>query len=337
MVVINLIFQVRAFSSHIRKSPHLREALKHVQKLSTNPQVSPMIDEPTRWSSTFYMLCRFSEIFPDLLLLAAMGHFDNFEEAVFPLEKKDEIDMIIKCLEPMEEFIRLLEGEKYVTISIVVPLYSKCVEHLHQLSRYDLSQKLLSSLDKRLGYLVKRPNYALCATALDPRYPGVSRYCSAEVEEMVWDTLTNWAIAYNALDEEANQQPLHLEFMFPAFRDAQSNLTVRQILEQYKELFKDLTKWPLQNRPADPLDYWKKTFQYCPQAQILKFMLECLFGIPATSAPSERVFSLTGNAMPPLRSRMIPETLEEYIIISEYVRSPFFDMAALLQSVTMNQ
>jgi len=291
-----------------------------------------MLDEPTRWSSTYYMLQRFHDIYSDLLILAALEYFDDFLGATFPFNCLEDLSILLKCLKPSEEFIRLLEGEKYITISLVVPLYWECIQGLLLLADHDVAQLLLCSLEKRLGFLLKKPNFALCATALDPRFQGISRYCTQEVEEEVWKTLATWVQEYNEVIVEKNQTR-EQGFLMPATASQnlfQSHQSAGNILEQYKQFFRGSETFE-ERKDYDPIRYWKAMFEAQPSHRILQFTLECLFSIPATSAPSERVFSLTGNALSAAHSRMMPETLQDLVLISEYAQSERFSMGNLVE------
>jgi len=54
----------------------------------------------------------------------------------------------------------------------------------------------------------------------------------------------------------------------------------------------------------------------CDQYPLLKSLFESLFGIPASSAQVERVFSKSGLLMQPHRARMSDDTLEILVFLA---------------------
>ena len=66
---------------------------------------------------------------------------------------------------------------------------------------------------------------------------------------------------------------------------------------------------------TDPLMWWKNTgsIKYPTLAQIAKRILS----IPATSAPSERVFSVAGITIANKRARLLPDTASALIFLHQ--------------------
>ena len=69
------------------------------------------------------------------------------------------------------------------------------------------------------------------------------------------------------------------------------------------------------NRRADPLQWWKKQSLRLPNlAQLAKELL----AVPATSVPSERVFSKAGELISAKRSRLGKETVDRILFLNKY-------------------
>ena len=62
---------------------------------------------------------------------------------------------------------------------------------------------------------------------------------------------------------------------------------------------------------ANPLKFWKANGSRYPT---LSKMAKIYFGVPATSAPVERVISHAGNIMRPDRSRLLPKNFENLVL-----------------------
>jgi hypothetical protein len=70
----------------------------------------------------------------------------------------------------------------------------------------------------------------------------------------------------------------------------------------------------LNGRWNNPLEWWKlKQHQFPLLAALAKKYL----GIPATSAPSERVFSTAGLTIANMRSRLLPDTAAELVFLHD--------------------
>jgi hypothetical protein len=64
---------------------------------------------------------------------------------------------------------------------------------------------------------------------------------------------------------------------------------------------------------ADPLEWWKDN---AGSFKILPDLVKELFCIPATSAPSERVFSDAGNTITDERSRLTPDLASSIVFLN---------------------
>lgn len=89
-----------------------------------------------------------------------------------------------------------------------------------------------------------------------------------------------------------------------------SNTTAQTLINQYISL-------PLEKRSSIPLDFWIKH----------QSLLDSLFKIavkysiiPATSVPSERVFSKAGEIMSAKRNRLDPKNLDVLIFLNKNLK-----------------
>lgn len=65
------VIKVRKLAKYIKKSTRISNTLKQFCELKKIKYLKPILDVEVRWNSTFYMLKRFEELEPALVLLAA--------------------------------------------------------------------------------------------------------------------------------------------------------------------------------------------------------------------------------------------------------------------------
>ena len=140
-----------------------------------------ILDCPTRWSSTFFMVERYVQLFEDLLLFQLRGGFNEYDQETYgPPVSYDEYLLLTSwadALAPVADFIRIAEGEKYPTMGWVCPLFKHVLDCINPqnepmvLEQEKHFRKVLErSLQKRLGFLLKKPNIALATSALHPAF-----------------------------------------------------------------------------------------------------------------------------------------------------------------------
>ena len=113
----------------------------------------------------------------------------------------------VKILSPLEKFIQLLEGEKYVTILLIPKLLFKALQSLQLSFPYDLAKKLYVSISNHMGWILSRPNFALGAAALDPRIM-LHTLVPANMNDNIWDALVTWVFEYKECQQEPPTDPL---------------------------------------------------------------------------------------------------------------------------------
>ena len=77
-----------------------------------------------------------------------------------------------------------------------------------------------------------------------------------------------------------------------------------------KDELEYFSKKPVLEHISDPLEWWRKNNEQFPT---LSKLTKKLFCIPATSVPSERVFSIVGNIVTKKRASLKPENVDMLI------------------------
>ena len=187
-------------------------------------------DNITRWWSTYRSLTRYLDdgVGDHATLLISRGELGGSCNDLSPIHK-----MVLKdvsfLLHPMSQVQKLLEGDKYPTISVVpycIKYIRKCFSKATQPNKLfypvqHLGKKMLEDLNKRYGdgvvtyyqtvrigrnnrYISLHP-YHIFASFLDPRFRNTDCVNENEVEK-VWGDLKEYILS---LFEDGNQQEIH--------------------------------------------------------------------------------------------------------------------------------
>jgi hypothetical protein len=255
----------------------------------------------TRWNSQLKMIRRLLEIDVEKVVDRKEFSLNSYEKAV--------LRELVEVLEPFEEATDMLQGEKYNSISFVIPCFLGLKDHLSQLNtRYSLPlvTALNASLDRRLGSIVDNPLY-ICGAILDPQF------------KLRWSR-----------DVEAHKQVLHDEALkFSMASDTESSEEEPPIAKKSK-LFSFMSSAAKSHRKKtshdeigmyvsdkqdcalSALEYWKMQAVELP---LLSMLAKRVLAVPATSAPVERVFSQAGEILNSRRSRLLPKNFETLLFL----------------------
>lgn len=163
--VKSILKKVKSIIAHFKHSYNDSDKLKKVSDLKLIQSCD------TRWNSTYYMLVRFIDLidYINSILLDNVSAPENLNA----IEKQTAIEFI-KILKPFESATKILSGEKYVSISKVIPVVSSIrheLEHVkpETLIGQDLKSQTVSSFESRFGNILQNTRFVI-ATLLDPRF-----------------------------------------------------------------------------------------------------------------------------------------------------------------------
>ena len=147
------------------------DKLKSVQSQMGQEQLKVKKDIVTRWNSVFYMLQRLQQI--KEALSAALVSLPGSPMAL-TIDEWAVIEDCVMLLKPMELMTAELSGQKYPTLSLIIPLVRGIQINLNSktpktTAGISLKENLLSEINKRLGQ-VEKMELPSSATSLDPRF-----------------------------------------------------------------------------------------------------------------------------------------------------------------------
>ncbi len=333
-------------------------------------EVKCIQDVATRWWSTYSMCERLLRLRPYFSLMEAEGQLKkNLTNAQWMVVKDT-----TALLEPFMCAQRLLEGECYVTISMIAFIVWKIrrgllaaiespesSQHVNHLAR-----KMNSRFEEQWGcgdpgtvateHLTEGPRrrpkgiprLALVASLVDPRFkfgPGFSDVDKNYIWNIIRQMMTHIAVGEQQREEEPlleerrqQQQPrraglvdaMFLELNQMAMEEQAANgeddnnnnnnndhEDVVNRVDAELLLYKREPHLPLKKDDGsfnNPLDWWRLKEQQYP---LIATIARRVLAIPATSAPSERVFSVAGITIAKERSRLDPENAGELIFLHD--------------------
>lgn len=261
---------------------------------------------PTRWDSTFYMcesLLR-NRSATELVLgdrqITTAAISKNLEISE---EEWDVMESMVKVLRPFQVATTVLCNEKMVTISLVRPIiHGLKTKHMIESSEDDnyiqsFKSEAISSLDKRFNKSTNLTSQQI-SCFLDPRYKSLSHedeFTRKKVITFVKNAVTENPSDQETADDESSETAL--DFLF------QSNFISSS---DWKVQFENYVAEPQIGHNLDPLLWWKHHKDLFPL--IFKIAQKYL-SIPATSAMSERSFSIAGSIVTSKRSCLKPENV----------------------------
>ena len=196
-----------------------------------------------------------------------------------------------------------LEGD-HVTLPLVPSVLAKDAEmDTDRLMVSKLATQFLHFFKKRFGYVFSECNLALQAAALHPSFGSLS-WISLDLRNAVWKSLCELG---NSLILKGDGSML--------------NLGTKPFLKALRAEFEQKPGVEI----SDPLSWWRSQSQLVTLYPLLQY----LWGIPASFASAERLFSFLGHLLhrAPQRS---PATLEQLALLRDYQKQPGYDFNALI-------
>lgn len=313
-VLVNLRAKCRHIVTFFRHSTQAYDKLKIMQKENNKEEKKLVQEVETRWNSTFYMFQRIVEEYKEVKL--TLCSLDR-EDLSISIDDVKIISEAIEVLQPFEEATRELSSEYYVSISKVIPL-ARSLQRLTSQSNLtlDLKHELLSSMSRRFTNM--EANYTLTvSTLLDPRFKRLgfndsSKYQSAmeklgremaatntesssgEQSSSACSTSGLWSFVDTRFAELGHAQPTEHATIIKSYLD-QGNIP----------------------RKEDPLKKWNN--DECVYVKLVPFVKKYL-SIPATSVPSERLFSKAGELISHRRNRLKSKNIDMMLFLNSFLQ-----------------
>lgn len=364
--------RARGLVGHFSSSSQASEALSNVQRRAPGKSLVVIQDVRTRWWSTWKMIQRLRVLKHYFSIMVDEGALDPSINLT-----NDEWDLLAEIEEILEPFMliqRLLEGQKYVTLSFVPYLITAVRKNLTEMSVSARSSEVRGLCNKMLVHPVNGmntywgsgdidtlfeeineigrgnrqkglPRNTLLAAALDPRSKKL-KGMGANDKNKIWNELRKRMRAVHEAREPVEQRVVNLDEddavevrvpvknplaeLYKGIGDDSEDEEAKNggdeedrvdtminiELEYYKSLKTlDITEGTTENGEevfSNPLLWWKMQQKMLPLLSTLARRILC---IPATSAPSERVFSTAGLTIAKCRASLQPQNASDLIFL----------------------
>ncbi|KAK0153618.1 Zinc finger BED domain-containing protein 1 [Merluccius polli] len=289
-------------------------------------------ETPTRWGSRQQMIERILE--QEKALTQVLRADRKTRHLVLTWQDIDVLESVSKALSPLVAFTDALSGEQYVSVSYLKPVLHLFSEQVlkPQDDDVNLTKKIKASILEYLDEKYADPStqdLLDMASLLDPRFKityikpekvdYIKTKTAAEIESLVaeqemsagGDSIPPAEAATEVPENPAKKKRSLGSFFKIASRQDQ---TVPQSGRQSIEL--ELNRY-LQTVEADgetnPLEWWRQHEANFPRVASLAKKYLC---IQATSAPSERAFSTSGNIITCRRSALKPERVNQLVFLA---------------------
>jgi hypothetical protein len=324
---------------HFRKSVVVSNALAEKQRQMGVKENSLVIDCETRWNSTYDMFDRFIE---QQLPVYAVLHDPNFTKIQdarslnLTEEQMKVIEGLVPVLKPLYMATTAMCSEEYPTVGGVYPILFSLINHHLNPNAIDIPEVSKFKADVRADIVSRHKldtdeicsSVGMICTFLDPRYRSLP-FLSNQQRQMVYSkvrelmgTLDSPTTRSGTVDESKSQSACaepgpskraklnqdDMIFLLGGYFGDCEIITPSNASEEL-DMYKN--EKPVSSK-CNPFTWWKENSVTYPTMAALARKLTC---VPATSVPSERVFSLAGGTVTKLRASLDPDSVDKLVFV----------------------
>ncbi|KAK6169740.1 hypothetical protein SNE40_020731 [Patella caerulea] len=333
--VSRVLSKIRKVVTYFHKSTSATELLRSKQTLLGLPGHKLIKDVTTRWNSTYDMVERYVEQQPAIQATLLSKDIRKKETDLPSLS--DSAEEIISIMKPIKTATVVMCGEETPTISIVSPLYHKLLNSFsNPVSERCRAIEIMTSAMK--SDFEKRysgngvDSFLHKVSALDPRFKALP-YLSPVQRDLIFNLVFTEALQQHQINSDVNDDELESEIPTKITRTMQDNNDCA-LNDLLGDLFTDTDMYDTTKdkedavneeivnfrrdivipMSANPLEWWRKNNANYP---ILSKLAMKYLSIPATSLPSERVFSTAGDILSAQRSTIKRNHLNALIFLKK--------------------
>ncbi|XP_030751768.1 zinc finger BED domain-containing protein 1-like isoform X2 [Sitophilus oryzae] len=330
----DIVSKVGEIVTFFKRSNVAMNILREEQKKRCVPELKLLKDIVTRWNSILIMLQRILEI-GDCIVLALTKCANA--PAALNLNEINIIKEAVTILSIFQFATEQISGDKYPTASLIIPISLGIHKQLTEIGIgietqvcKTLVEALKVSIVKRLFPYESRNSVQLAAL-LDPRVKKLGfrlqenaneghESLKREVVRIINSGSHAAAESFEAapmakveVEESSNKSPtVTSQSIFSFLKERTEKAILINPLSESIILVRQYLEIPPVNMAADILKYWKTSPYKYLDTLALKYLC-----IPATSVPSERVFSQAGIIISTKRSRLKSKNVNKMIFVNK--------------------
>ena len=318
-----LVNKCKKIVEHIKSSTPAGYLLIKYQELLELPLHRVLQENNTRWWSILLMMQSLIDNKDAITLVLA--HQNKSHLILTPSDNRDML-LIIKLLKPFKVCGEKLSSESNVTISLIIPLFQSLKQHLTALNNDTImiqNMKKFMLLKMKTRYSSQQTQFLTTCTLLDIRYKS-SMYVSHgfdQLEKDVKQILEDQEQSQHVIPATQGQELHNLssfdnksifDFEDDVVGDSE-NIEIYSLRNEISH-FKSVTMSKDDKEKCNVLQWWKANKSQFPG--LFKAAVSFLH-IPATSVPSERIFSLAGYIVCDRRSKLLPANVNKFIFLKK--------------------
>ncbi|KAK0135825.1 Zinc finger BED domain-containing protein 1 [Merluccius polli] len=335
----------RNLVGHFRKSAKATAALKEKQKQQNVVEHKLIQDVATRWNSTCEMLDRLVEQrWPVTAVLSDPSITKKGDRTLdLTADQWKLAQETAEVLGPLITLTELLSQEGNLSLSATVPmLFNLKKRHLSpeeddSPAIREMKNTLVTEIDSRWQLLSLEPSSIyLLSSALDQRFKQL-KFLNKEKKDFVYIEVVHLAEHLHqrqtVQDSEVEEDPAasHGEEETtapPPKKKKQQEISMLMQSDDEEEeeeehdgdsAKKEMEQYLRDTKVAQsgPLAWWKQNGDRYPK---LAFAAKHCLCVPATSTPSERIFSKAGYIVNKTRSSLLPENVDKLIFLAHNMK-----------------
>lgn len=329
-----LIKKIRKIVKKLRGSPQQRKAYLAQLALAHNELLMLALDVPTRWNSTFTMIKRVLKVRQGLnvwLMSNPIIGTTNMASLKITDNEFKTLENVSNMLSPFEGATKMMSGEKYTTLSLVLPSFYELFNFVEcSLEDKETATELLNALKAAKKALIKYYDYLkesslyVQAVLLDPRFkktffatvdynerhPGAVDDAIAKIKIAVGHRSLRNNVIHDTPNTSNLSGPPQTTFFSSLFKKITTNNIPADEVDKYLALV-------CANETVDPIRYWKSHAQEFPN--LCQVAIDIL-SIPGSATSVERIFNIGKDMIALRRYSLKPETLKALMFCKAALR-----------------
>ncbi|XP_067283546.1 E3 SUMO-protein ligase ZBED1-like [Pseudorasbora parva] len=301
-VINKALSATRCLVKHIKKSEPATTKLKLKQKQMGTVEHKLIHDVAVRWNSSYHMIERLLE--QQWPVVATLSDPEITQRGKHHLDLKNDqwilLEELKEVLQPYEQATVFLSGQSYVTASVLPPLLKGLLKSTRNKSfdsaamtffQTKAEEEILSRWREVFVFQEDGKNVSLIAAALDPRFRKLkflpaddALKLQVQIQTVALDITRKQRLLKATVGQEASASSPTKKRSWGVMGDGDREAVRKEVLLYFGE-----NPIPREN---NPLTWWKDNAIRFPT---LAALAKSYLSIPATSTPSERLFSAAGN------------------------------------------